>query len=215
MPGELALGWEEFRSGRWDAARAIFEAATAAGGGAEGFEGLSWAAWWRDDAGAVFAARERAYALYRQRGDRAGAARMATWLAADELDFNGALSVSSGWLRRARRLVEPLEEGPEHGWLAFHEGYVARLRGDNAARGAARRSQSCVGSSAAPAPDRCAHARTSPRECSSPRGQTTSAPARCSRCRRPFRRERRAIRARARENRAGGDAGRARARRGG
>lgn len=108
----LALGWEELRRGHWDAARAIFEAATMSAQSAEGFEGLSWAAWWRDDAAAVFAARERAYALYKQRGDRAGAALMATWLAADELDFNGALSVSSGWLGRARRLLEPLEEGP-------------------------------------------------------------------------------------------------------
>lgn len=130
---ELAVGWDDLRRGRWDAARAIFEQATAGAASAEGFEGLSWAAWWRDDAGAVFAARERAFALYKQRGDRAGAARMATWLAADELDFHGAVSVSSGWLGRARRLLEPLEEGPEHGWLAFHEGYVARLRADNAA----------------------------------------------------------------------------------
>jgi DNA-binding NarL/FixJ family response regulator len=133
MTDELAVGWEELRRGRWDAARAIFEKATAGEESAEGFEGLSWAAWWGDDGSAVFAARERAYTLYKLRGDRAGAARMATWLAADELDFNGALSVSSGWLGRARRLLEPLEEGPEHGWLAFHEGYVARLRGDNAA----------------------------------------------------------------------------------
>jgi LuxR family transcriptional regulator, maltose regulon positive regulatory protein len=132
---EVAVGWDELRRGRWDAARAVFENATAGEESAEGFEGLSWAAWWRDDAGAVFAARESAYALYKQRGDRAGAARMATWLAADELDFNGAVSVSSGWLGRARRLLEPVEEGPEHGWLAFHEGYVARLRGDNAAAG--------------------------------------------------------------------------------
>lgn len=130
---EVAVGWDALRRGRWDAARAIFENATTGGESAEAFEGLSWAAWWRDDARAVFAARERAFALYKQRGDRAGAARMATWLAADELDFNGAVSVSSGWLGRARRLLEPVEQGPEHGWLAFHEGYVARLRADNSA----------------------------------------------------------------------------------
>lgn len=135
MSHELAVGWEELRRGRWDAARAIFEKATEGDASAEAFEGLSWAAWWRDDAGAVFVARERAYTLYRQRGDLAGAARMATWLAADELDFNGALSVSSGWLRRARRLLEPLEVGPEHGWLAFHEGYVARLHADSVGAG--------------------------------------------------------------------------------
>ena len=39
---------------------------------------------------------------------------------------------------RARRLLEPVEEGPEHGWLAFHEGYVARCAGRQRGRGRAR-----------------------------------------------------------------------------
>ena len=55
---------------------------------------------------------------------------MATWLAADQLDFRGALAVAGGWLRRAERLLDSLEPGPEHGWLAFHEGYIAHLSGD-------------------------------------------------------------------------------------
>jgi DNA-binding NarL/FixJ family response regulator len=55
---------------------------------------------------------------------------MATWLAVDHLDFHGALAVASGWLQRAHRLLDPLEPEPEHGWLAFHDGYVAGMRGD-------------------------------------------------------------------------------------
>ena len=55
---------------------------------------------------------------------------MATWLAADHLDFRGAAAVANGWLRRAHRLLDPLEPGPDHGWLAFHEGYVAYIGGD-------------------------------------------------------------------------------------
>jgi LuxR family transcriptional regulator, maltose regulon positive regulatory protein len=55
---------------------------------------------------------------------------MATWLAADQLDFRGAWAVASGWLRRAHRLLDPLEPGPEHGWLAFHEGFLAHAEGD-------------------------------------------------------------------------------------
>lgn len=35
---------------------------------------------------------------------------MATWLAADQLDFHGAAAVASGWLQRARRLLEPLDD---------------------------------------------------------------------------------------------------------
>jgi LuxR family transcriptional regulator, maltose regulon positive regulatory protein len=121
------LGWTELRAGRWRAARDAFEAA---GDAPEALEGLSWAAWWLDDAATVFDARERAYRAYRSRSDAASAARMATWLAADHLDFNGAASVASGWLRRARRLLEPLEPCPDHGWLAFHEGFVAHAAGD-------------------------------------------------------------------------------------
>jgi DNA-binding CsgD family transcriptional regulator len=57
---------------------------------------------------------------------------MATWLAADHLDFRGAFAVASGWLQRARRLMATLDTQPDHGWLAFHEGYVALRQGDTA-----------------------------------------------------------------------------------
>src|SRR5262245_55048797 len=126
----VQAGWTALRAGRWSAARELFEEAFAAEESPEALEGLSWAAWWLDDAEAVFDARERAYVLYRNRGDAAAAARMATWLAADQLDFRGAAAVAAGWLRRAHRLLEPLEPGPDHGWLAFHDGYVAHRGGD-------------------------------------------------------------------------------------
>lgn len=105
----LEAGWVELAGGRWAAAFACFERAVAAKATAEAYEGLSWAAWWLDDADVVFAARDRAYRRHKQRGERAAAARMATWLACDELDFHGAVAVASGWLRRARRLLGELE----------------------------------------------------------------------------------------------------------
>ncbi len=126
----LSDGWARLAEGEWEAAAALFVTSLARDESPEALEGLSWAAWWLDDAEAVFDARERAYRLYRRRGERAGAARMATWLAADELDFSGAVAVAGGWLRRARRLLDAIEPGPEHGWLAFHEGYIAHLSGD-------------------------------------------------------------------------------------
>jgi hypothetical protein len=125
-------GWAELGKGHWDLALACFERAVAKEESPEDFEGLSWAAWWLDDAEVVFAARNRAYHLYRQRGDFAGAARMATWLACDHLDFHGALAVANGWLARAHRLLDGLEPGPEHGWLAFFEGYIAGGAGETA-----------------------------------------------------------------------------------
>lgn len=129
-PGALDAGWSRLAEGRWEAARSAFEQALAVEESPEGLEGLSWAAWWLDDEAAVFGARERAYRLYRSRGDSAAAARMATWLAADELEFHGAAPVAQGWLRRAHRLLDPLEPGPDHGWLAFHEGFIAQQGGE-------------------------------------------------------------------------------------
>ena len=97
----VSKGWMALSRGSWKEARASFEQELEAGESAEALEGLSWAAWWLDDADTVFEARERAYRRYRERRDPASAARMATWLAADHLDFHGALAVASGWLGRA------------------------------------------------------------------------------------------------------------------
>jgi LuxR family transcriptional regulator, maltose regulon positive regulatory protein len=129
----LDLGWAELAEGHWEAARAVFEDALAAEETPEACEGLSWAGWWLDDERVVFDARGRAYRLYRRAGNAPAAARMAAWLAGDQLDFHGAWAVASGWLRRAHRLLDPLEPGPDHGWLAFFEGYLALQGGETAA----------------------------------------------------------------------------------
>jgi LuxR family transcriptional regulator, maltose regulon positive regulatory protein len=125
----LSAGWAALKEGRWQAARDAFEQAVA-DETAEAYEGLSWAAWWLDDADSLFPARERAYRAYRACGDAPNAVRMAAWLAADELDFHGAPAVASGWLLRARRLLDGLEPGPERGWLTFFDGYLAYDSGD-------------------------------------------------------------------------------------
>ena len=92
---------------------------------AEALEGLSWAAWWEDDAETVFAARERAFALYRERGDpagargwRSGSAPTRTTSTARRPSPPAGSSARGGCSSRC-------PECPEHGWLAFHEGYLA------------------------------------------------------------------------------------------
>jgi LuxR family transcriptional regulator, maltose regulon positive regulatory protein len=131
-PPPLSAGWTALQEGRWDAARALFEETVAVEATPDAFEGLSWAGWWLDDPAAVFEGRERAYRLYKGADDVAGAARMATWLACDELDFHGAVPVANGWLARAHRLLDPLELAPEHGWVAFFDGYIAHGSGQTA-----------------------------------------------------------------------------------
>jgi ATP/maltotriose-dependent transcriptional regulator MalT len=144
-PSSSAPGWVALAQGQWEAARTAFADALKHEESPESLEGLSWAAWWLDDAEAVFDARERACRLYRKRGDAASAARMATWLAADHLDFRGAFAVANGWLQRARRLLQPVEPRPDHGWLAFHEGYIAFVQGDTIRSSKLARSASELG----------------------------------------------------------------------
>lgn len=145
MHRTVESGLQSLTEGRWGDARAAFEAALAERETPEALEGLSWAAWWLDDVSAVFDTRERAYRLYRKRFNAPSAARMAIWLAIDHVDFHGALAVATGWLQRATRLLEPIETGPEHGWLAFQEGYLAHLGGDAATAASLARRAADIG----------------------------------------------------------------------
>ncbi len=101
------------------------------------------AAWWLDDALAMFQHREGAFRAYRERGDGRGAARVAIALALDNENFRGESAVAKGWLQRAHHLLEDLDPGPEHGWVRVWEGLWAlpdtsasrRLGGEAAALG--------------------------------------------------------------------------------
>ena len=75
----------------------------------------------------VFDARERAYRLYSERGDRRSAARIAVWLAWDAWAFRGEHAVSNGWLQRARSLLSGLPACPEQAWLEVREGSLCLM----------------------------------------------------------------------------------------
>ena len=123
--GALDEGWDALRVGAWSRARHCFEDQLAVEETAEALEGLGWAGYCLDDDALTFAARERAYRLYRDRGDARAAARVAAWLASDCLEFRGEPAVANGWLQRAHRLLDDLEPAADHGWLALHEGAIA------------------------------------------------------------------------------------------
>lgn len=129
----LAQGWAALSCADWDGAWRCFEQAVEQSEHAEharALEGLSWAAWWRADADALFDARERAYRAYRADGRDVDAARMATWLGTDSVDFRGQDAVARGWLGRARSLLEGHHDTPEYGWLCVHEAEKLMFAGD-------------------------------------------------------------------------------------
>jgi DNA-binding CsgD family transcriptional regulator len=112
---------EAIARGDWKAARAMARLSLGRRETPEGHEILGLAAWWLSDAATLFAARERAFQLYRAAGNVRRAARVAAWLDWDYRAFRGEAAVASGWLRRARRLLEGQEDSVEFGWVLVRE----------------------------------------------------------------------------------------------
>jgi ATP/maltotriose-dependent transcriptional regulator MalT len=128
----IERGRDALARGGWDEARVCFEQALERSDSAQAWDGLSWACWWLEDGETTIQAREHAYRLYKDAGDRRGAARMAIWLASDHLDFRGEEAVAQGWFARAHRILDDLGPAPEHGWLAAFEAELALAAGDTA-----------------------------------------------------------------------------------
>lgn len=121
----LDAGWAALSGGNWERARAFFNESLAEGETPEALEGMGWVGHMVNDDRLTFSTRECAYRLYLERGDNSSAARVAAWLAADCLLFRGEPAVANGWLQRAHSLLDGLEPGVDHGWLAIHEGHIA------------------------------------------------------------------------------------------
>ena len=121
----LDAGWAALSNGDWEGARACFEESLVQGETPEALEGMGWVGHMVDEDRLTFDARERAYRLYLERGDKGSAGRIAAWLAADHLLFRGEPAIANGWLQRAHSLIDGLEPGVDHGWLAIHEGHIA------------------------------------------------------------------------------------------
>jgi tetratricopeptide (TPR) repeat protein len=119
----LTVGDAALAAGRWDEARASFEAVLVETETARACFGLACASWWLGDNDRSVARCTRAYALFRRAGDAAGAVHCAVWLAISYKANFANFAVANGWIRRADRLLEPLEVGPLHAWLWMARGY--------------------------------------------------------------------------------------------
>ncbi|HYA09531.1 MAG TPA: hypothetical protein VEG24_08060, partial [Gaiellaceae bacterium] len=140
MTQAVATAWEALSRASWDEALALLAGAD---DDPEALEAAGVAHWWLDDADETINVRERAYRLYRERGDGRGAARVACALASDAVLFGGRTAVARGWLDRAARLLADEELATEHAWLAVREAEVALASGEpETARSAAQRAVS-------------------------------------------------------------------------
>jgi ATP/maltotriose-dependent transcriptional regulator MalT len=113
----------------WAAAYELLAATPADAADADTLETLADAAWWVSRLDECIAARERAYTLREEAGERRAAARLAMLLY-DNHVFKARRSVAGGWLGRARRLLESEPECVEQGGLLVRLCEAAHTEGD-------------------------------------------------------------------------------------
>ena len=123
----VALGNQALARGDWTAARAAFDAAMALKETPEALEGRGTALWWLDDQSNVLETRERAFRLYRTAGNDRAAARVATLLALDYVDYRSDMAGASGWMQRAEHLLDALPNSDEHAWMHLYTGLKALM----------------------------------------------------------------------------------------
>jgi DNA-binding CsgD family transcriptional regulator len=129
---DLELGREAFSARSWSPAFEALSRAHEAGAAldAEDFERLAIAAYLlaRDDV--CIAYSERAHEAFLAAGQPRRAVRAAFWLGMT-LFFMGELGPATGWLGRARRLLErEQDETPEHGYLLLPQVFQQEAAGD-------------------------------------------------------------------------------------
>ncbi|MCC7361991.1 MAG: hypothetical protein IT317_21080 [Anaerolineales bacterium] len=120
-PDSLALGRNALAQADWPAAQAHFAAALAAGHATpEAHDGLGLALWWLNAVSAAHEQRTLAYLGYKAAGALPRAARLAAWLAREQVFLRGNASAMHGWFARADRLLADVGPCAERGWVDLY-----------------------------------------------------------------------------------------------
>jgi DNA-binding CsgD family transcriptional regulator len=122
----LSSGRDALAVADWEGARSLFERAGELGETAEVLDGLSQAAHFQGQYERAIELKKRAFAAYRRRGKRAEAAELARWLAFLHGTVHGNMAAASGWMARAGRLLEGVDECAAHGWLSLYHAPFTR-----------------------------------------------------------------------------------------
>jgi hypothetical protein len=116
---QVAAGQAALAGADWRAARVAFAAALSEQESPELHDGLGIALWWLNAIEQAHQQRILAYQGYRQRGDLAQAALIATWLAREQVFLHGNASAMNGWFARAERLLAQAGPCREQGWFTL------------------------------------------------------------------------------------------------
>ena len=114
----VRAGLPALDAGRWEEARAAFEAALAEQETPEALDGLGHALAALGDYAAAIDLRQRAFAAFRARGETRYPAMIAAyWLAFEYAALYGNSAAAAGWLERGRHLAEASGDCRERGWV--------------------------------------------------------------------------------------------------
>ena len=101
----------------WESARACFEQALQVEDSPQAHDGLGIALWWLNDIHASHRQRIQAFNGYKERGAVQKAARIAAWIAREQVFLSSNFNAMQGWFGRAGRLLDGAPPCAEHGWL--------------------------------------------------------------------------------------------------
>ncbi len=113
----------------WRAAYSAYLEAGAAALTASDLESFGEAAWWSGKIDEAIRHREKSFAAYSSDGDARSAARLALTLAWD-YEGKGSFAVSHGWFANAERLLDGVDEAPEHAHLLLTKALGAMMQGE-------------------------------------------------------------------------------------
>ncbi len=123
MPDPVEAGQQALRAADWRAARTLFGRALEQADRPEARDGLGLALWWLNQVAASHEQRALAYAAFKRDGDLATAARIAAWLAREQIFLHASASGMNGWFARAERLLSELGPCRERGWYLIYRAH--------------------------------------------------------------------------------------------
>ena len=126
----LSTGQTALRHANWLEAKKCFEEALKTSDSPEAHDGLGLALWWLNEISTSHEQRTLAYLEYKNNGDLPEAARLATWLAREQVFLRANVSAMNGWFARAFRLLDEIEPCAETGWVKiYHASMTASSEG--------------------------------------------------------------------------------------
>src|SRR5262245_10808634 len=116
----ISAGRSALANANWLEAKKQFEAALMEAETPEARDGLGLALWWLNEISESHEQRTLAYRGYKDNGNLPKAARLAAWLAREQVFLQANVSAMNGWFARAFHLLEEMSPCAEVGWVKIY-----------------------------------------------------------------------------------------------